>query len=132
MESKIEHKIFKILDNLNKTFVKIKHLIKKFFYGIIIDTSTYTPIFKFLTFWIIKFGYLKNINIILSIIEGKSKISLRLIDWFVTNYCKKYTVRYYITNKNTNVLRMWKKYLQDQRLRYGGRLLLKNFLSGDI
>ena len=29
MESKIEHKIFKILDNLNKTFVKIKHLINE-------------------------------------------------------------------------------------------------------
>jgi len=27
MESKIEHKIFKILDNLNKIFVKVKHLI---------------------------------------------------------------------------------------------------------
>ena len=29
MESKIEHKIFKILDNLNKTFVKVKHLINE-------------------------------------------------------------------------------------------------------
>ena len=49
---------------------KIKHLIKKFFYGLIIDTSTYTPIFKFLTFWIIKLGYLKNINIIKSITKN--------------------------------------------------------------
>lgn len=45
------------------------------------------------------FSNKKNINIILSIIEGKSKISLRLIDWFVTNYCKKNTVRYYINKK---------------------------------
>jgi len=45
---------------------KIKHLIKKFFYGLIIDISTNTPIFKFLTFWIIKFGYLKNIKFIKS------------------------------------------------------------------
>lgn len=29
---------------------------------------------------------------IIPIIEGKSKISLRLIDWFVTNYSKKYNV----------------------------------------
>ena len=29
MESKIEHKIFTILDNLNKTFVKVKHLINE-------------------------------------------------------------------------------------------------------
>jgi hypothetical protein len=45
------------------------------------------------------FSNKKNIDIILSIIEGKSKISLRLIDWFVTNYCKKNTVRYYINKK---------------------------------
>ncbi len=44
-----------------------------------------------------------NIKIILQIINGKSKISLRLIDWFVTNYCKKNTVRYYITkNKDSS------------------------------
>ena len=29
MESKIEHKIFNILDNLNKTFIKVKHLINE-------------------------------------------------------------------------------------------------------
>ncbi len=31
-----------------------------------------------------------HINRIIPIIEGKSDISLRLIDWFVTNYSKKY------------------------------------------
>lgn len=31
-----------------------------------------------------------NINKLLSIIHGPSKISLRLIDWFITNYCKNY------------------------------------------
>ena len=45
------------------------------------------------------FSNKKNIDIILLIIEGKAKISLRLIDWFVTNYCKKNTVRYYINKK---------------------------------
>jgi len=30
-----------------------------------------------------------NIYTILSILEGRSKISLRIIDWFVTNYSKK-------------------------------------------
>lgn len=29
-----------------------------------------------------------NINRLLSIINGTSKISLRLIDWFITNHCK--------------------------------------------
>jgi len=47
------------------------------------------------------FSTKKNIDIILSIIKGKSEISLRLIDWFVTNYCKKNTVRYYINNDNS-------------------------------
>ena len=29
-----------------------------------------------------------NFSMLLSIINGESKISLRLIDWFITNYCK--------------------------------------------
>ena len=40
--------------------------------------------------------YIKNNNIdkILPIINGESSISLRLIDWFVTNYSKKHYVIY--------------------------------------
>lgn len=34
----------------------------------------------------------KNLNYILPIVQGKSKVSLRLLDWFVTNYCKKYNI----------------------------------------
>ena len=37
------------------------------------------------------------------IIEGNSNLSLRLIDWFVTNYSKKYNVSY-ITNENKHVI----------------------------
>lgn len=40
-----------------------------------------------------------------NILEGKSNLSLRIIDWFVTNYSKKYNVSYIIkknTLKNTN------------------------------
>jgi hypothetical protein len=37
-----------------------------------------------------------NIDSILSILDGKSKISLRIIDWFVTNYAKKNNIIYYI------------------------------------
>ena len=40
-----------------------------------------------------------NLNKILSIINGNSKISLRLIDWFVTNYSKKFFTVYTIKNK---------------------------------
>ena len=40
--------------------------------------------------------YKKNNNLerVLPIINGKSEISLRLIDWFATNYCKKHYVVY--------------------------------------
>lgn len=40
----------------------------------------------------------ENFNRVKDILDGKSKISLRLIDWFVTNYSKKYNVTY--VNKN--------------------------------
>lgn len=36
----------------------------------------------------------ENIDKMLSIINGQSMISLRLVDWFVTNYAKKYFVIY--------------------------------------
>ena len=36
----------------------------------------------------------ENFDRVKNILEGKSKISLRLIDWFVTNYSKKYNVTY--------------------------------------
>ena len=40
-----------------------------------------------------------NLKKILSIINGESKISLRLIDWFATNYAKKNFIVYNISNK---------------------------------
>jgi hypothetical protein len=33
-----------------------------------------------------------NINTLLPIVQGCSKISLRILDWFVTNYCKKHNI----------------------------------------
>lgn len=40
-----------------------------------------------------KFYHVKvNIQTIIPIIEGQTDISLRLIDWFVTNYSKKYNI----------------------------------------
>ena len=42
-----------------------------------------------------------NSKIMINIISGESNISLRLVDWFVTNYAKeKYTI-YNISNNNT-------------------------------
>ena len=37
-----------------------------------------------------------NLNTILPIINGDSKISLRVMDWFVTNYSKKNNISYLI------------------------------------
>ena len=38
----------------------------------------------------------KNRDFLLKILNGEEKISLRIIDWFVTNYSKKYYTVYYI------------------------------------
>ena len=35
----------------------------------------------------------ENIDKMISIINGESKISLRIVDWFVTNYAKKYYLK---------------------------------------
>ena len=43
-----------------------------------------------------------NLNKMLSIINGESRISLRIVDWFVTNYAKKnFTVYNVVKNSNT-------------------------------
>ena len=36
----------------------------------------------------------KNVEIIMKIVNGDSKLSLRIVDWFVTNYAKKYYTHY--------------------------------------
>lgn len=38
----------------------------------------------------------ENMNTIQTIVNGESKISLRIIDWFVTNYAKKHDTEYVI------------------------------------
>ena len=45
-----------------------------------------------------------NIDQILAIVKGESKISLRVIDWFVTNYSKKYNISYFIDTINNRIL----------------------------
>ena len=40
-----------------------------------------------------------NIDKILPIINGEHKVSLRLIDWFVTNYSKKHYTCYTLPDK---------------------------------
>ncbi len=45
----------------------------------------------------------KYINELIPIIDGKSNISLRVLDWFVTNYAKKHNVSYNFNNILFNV-----------------------------
>jgi hypothetical protein len=48
----------------------------------------------------------QNINYILPILNGKSRISLRLIDWFITNFAKKYNTKI-ICNDNINTIKQF-------------------------
>ena len=41
----------------------------------------------------------KNKDCIINILNGEGKISLRIIDWFVTNYAKKHNIEYLIKTK---------------------------------
>jgi hypothetical protein len=51
-----------------------------------------------------------NLDKMLRIITGESKISLRIVDWFATNYAKKYYTLYVIEQSLDNVARRFKVY----------------------
>jgi hypothetical protein len=51
-----------------------------------------------------------NLDKMIRIITGESKISLRIIDWFATNYAKKYYTLYVIQGTHDNVTRRFKVY----------------------
>lgn len=51
-----------------------------------------------------------NLDKMLKIITGESKISLRIVDWFATNYAKKYYTLYTIEQNTENVARRFKVY----------------------
>jgi hypothetical protein len=54
----------------------------------------------------------ENLNIVKRILSGDSNISLRLIDWFVTNYSKKYNVAFMSNNKHVIVYLAYKSHLK--------------------
>ena len=58
--------------------------------------------------------YLTNNNIlkILPIITSNSHMSIRILDWFVTNYSKKYNITYELSNHNENEDRFFNVFLQ--------------------
>ena len=51
-----------------------------------------------------------NLDNMLRIITGESKISLRIVDWFATNYAKKYYTLYVISQSADNITRRFKVY----------------------
>lgn len=55
------------------------------------------------------------LNKMMRIINGESKISLRLVDWFVTNFAKKYYTIYELTVKDTELIRF--KVYNDYKLK---------------
>jgi hypothetical protein len=52
-----------------------------------------------------------NIDKMLNIITGESKISLRIVDWFATNYAKKNYTLYTIEASDSNMARRFKVYV---------------------
>ena len=53
---------------------------------------------------------INNLDKMLKLITGESKISLRIVDWFATNYSKKYYKLYVIDASADNVTRRFKVY----------------------
>ena len=51
-----------------------------------------------------------NMDKMLKIITGDSKISLRIVDWFATNYAKKFYTIFIIEQTIDNVARRFKVY----------------------
>jgi hypothetical protein len=52
----------------------------------------------------------ENLDKMLNIITGESKISLRIVDWFATNYAKKFYTCYNIQKISSNNLQRFKVY----------------------
>ena len=53
----------------------------------------------------------RNFDILLPIVNGNSKISLRIIDWFVTNYSKKNNTSYTIKDTSRGIFQQFIVYL---------------------
>lgn len=53
-----------------------------------------------------------NINTLIPIISGYSQLSIRVLDWFVTNYAKKYNIIYMSNGSHFNVHLSYKSQLK--------------------
>jgi hypothetical protein len=78
----------------------------------IIGASGYTTQNSLLLTNLLKFYHQNgNLDVMLQIINGHSKISLRIIDWFATNYAKKYFTVYAINNEYSKGSKRFKVYV---------------------
>ena len=67
---------------------------------------------------------------LINILEGKNKISLRIIDWFVTNYSKKNNIEYTLKKKRLQVL---KRQLKKKKiLKIQKKILIKIVIKIEI
>jgi hypothetical protein len=57
----------------------------------------------------------KNYTAFIDIVNKKAKCSLRVIEWFVSNYSKKYNIVYKIGNKDFNVYLSYKDQLKSYK-----------------
>ena len=53
-----------------------------------------------------------NIDYLIKILNNKISVSLRIIDWFVTNYSKKYNINWNINNDRFSVFQDYKSQLK--------------------
>jgi hypothetical protein len=58
------------------------------------------------------YGSLADLDTILPLLEGSTEISLRIIDWFVTNYAKKNNTSYIIGGQEFSVYMNYKSQLK--------------------
>lgn len=107
-----------VIMNTSKEDVQKKSLNMEV-YNLIKITSQELILIKFLEEFYSKDN---NIDLILPIIRGNSNISMRLIDYFVTNYSKKYRISYNIKENNTttifNVYSSYKSQLKAYNKKY--------------
>jgi hypothetical protein len=57
----------------------------------------------------------KNLNIILPILLGQSKISISLFNWFITNYIKKNNINIKIKDKEIDIYLQYKLQLKSYK-----------------
>jgi len=49
------------------------------------------------------YGIKENLHVLLPIILQQTRLSLRSLDWFVTNYCKKYNINYILHKPDADI-----------------------------